>query len=589
MLSAVLLAITVFAAPENLLHNADFAAGLEQWRAESGSAEIATFPSDDGVVVSIRGTQVDGYPRLMQDFTVQPGAIYGAEALAQDLGITGGYGAYLTLEFHDAQHQRLHFEQSSPALPGTGWTRLIARCAAPADAVGASICLVLRGAGEGRYRAPVLHLLEVAPVSKVDAVATLRVGDALTAPFLGFGVEDDGWLANADNAAKGVTTEDIALAQDRTTWLNPAMVRMFCWCQDWNPAGDWETFDFESDNMRSRFEALDLYQRLGATVNLCGVEWSRKEPWARPEAMAHAIGELLTELVQRRGYTCIQQWTLTNEPNTHFVQHGASFADYTRIHTLVAEEFRTRRLKIAVVGSDDTNGGLPWFEQCVATPAYFDTAAIMASHFYLHHDSLRAAKYHLADRLQLLAGRKPFVIAEFGFQDSRSGALSNPLMDEYEYALLAMAFACEATAMGASGMTLWCLHEVYYPNQWFMNYGLWRYKDHGWAPRPVFYAWALLTRGTRPGMPVRPLAGELPLGVQAVVIGNALFFVNQGDTAARIRVEGLALREAKVIEASQMPGPEADEAAIRAAAVGRSIPVVDEQLEIPPRSFGRAQ
>lgn len=590
MFGIVLALLAAFAAPENLLQNPSFTAGLGAWRAEAGPATIDLVPTSEGPAVSVRADRVEGYPRLVQDFAAQPGAIYGAEVLAQDLDIRSGYGAYLTLEFHDAENKRLHFEQSSPAIPGKAWSRLLARCAAPANAVRGSVCLVLRGAGEARFRAPMLHQLDPPPPLPGDAVVSLQVGAPLPTRFLGFGVEDDGWLANGDNAAKGVTEEDIAHVHDRTVWLNPALVRMFCWHNDWNPAGDWTTFDFDSPNMRGRYRALDLYQRLGAAVNITGVEWNRKAPWAQPEAMAKAIGELFTELVQRRGYTCIKQWTLTNEPNTHFAQRGGTFEIYTRIHTLVAAEFRARGLDIAVVGSDDTNGGLPWFEQCVATPAYFDTAALMASHFYLQQDSLRAVRFHLSDRLNLLAGRKPFIIAEFGFQDARAeGALVNPLMDEFDYALLSLAFASEATAMGTAGMTIWCLHQVYYPNDWFMTYGLWRYKTEGWAPRPIFHAWALLTRGTRPGDAVRPLVGALPAGVQAVVIGNTLFAVNSNPVAITLKVEGLPLLEALWIQEADLPAPDAPEAVQRAVTDQQGDPVADATLVLPPRSFGRAK
>ena len=43
-----------------------------------------------------------------------------------------------------------------------------------------------------------------------------------------------------------------------------------------------------------------------------------------------------------------------------------------------------------------------------------------------------------AERLELLARRtpvKPFVVAEFGFQDTRSGTFANPIMEDYPYAL----------------------------------------------------------------------------------------------------------------------------------------------------------
>lgn len=573
LLMAAMLAATGLVDP-------DFTQGTTGWRVEVGSARASV---EAGGVLSIAADAVEGFPRVVQAFEAAPGALYGAEAEARDGGITGGYGAYMTLEFLDADGKRIHFEQSSPALAGGAWTPLVARCVAPAGTAQGLYCLVLRGAGAAQFRAPALRELEPPPPAAAPAEVALAPGEALPGPFLGLGFEDDGWLANAENAAKGVTAEDIALVYDRVTWMRPALVRMFCWYRDFNPNGDWRTFDFTSDNMQSRYRALEVYQRIGAAVNITGVEWNMRAPWADPEGLARAVGELFTELITRRGFTCVKQWTLTNEPNTHFTQKGASFADYARLHALVAAEFAVRGLDITIVGSDDTNGGLPWFQACVAEPGYLDRAGIFASHFYLQRDSLRAMKYNIADRVGLLAGRRPFSIAEFGFQDARSGTLENPLMDEFEYALLAGAFAMNAMAQGTAGLTIWCLHEVFYPNNWYMNYGLFKFKDHGWRPRPVFYAWSLLMRHAPPGAPVRPVPG-LPPTLAAVQAGDTIFFVNLADTPVRLVVTGAV--EARVFTEAGLPGPEADEAAIRAAAEGRGVGLANSGFEAPARSFG---
>lgn len=576
----------VLLAANGALANADFANGLEAWRVEAGIARVSV---GEGGVLDIAADAVEGYPRVVQDFPAEPGALYGAAATARDAGITGGYGAYMTIEFLGADGKRIHFEQSSPALAGGEWTPLVARSVAPAGTARGMLCLVLRGKGTAQFRAPALSLLEPPAPGDLPETLDITLGEPLNSPFLGFGVEDDGWLANTANAAKGVTPEDIALVHDRVAWLNPALVRMFFWYKDFNPSGDWTTFDFDSDNMQSHCKALDVYQQIGASVNVTGVEWGIGTPWAQPEALAKAVGALFAELVQRRGYTCIKQWTLTNEPNTHFTQKGASFADYSRIHRLVAQEFSTRGLDIQIVGSDDTNGGLPWFQACVADPDYFAHADLFASHFYVQRDSLRAVKYHIDDRLQLLAGRKPFIIAEFGFQDARSSTLANPLMDEFDYALLSTAFALDAVAAGTAGLTLWCLHEVYYPNDWFMNYGLFKYKDNTWRPRPVFYAWANLTRHTRPGNAVQIPRDALPPQVSVVKIGETIYVVNQADTPVRLSFHGTSVTEARVFGEGEMPAPGATEREIRDAAAGVAVPIAQEGIPVPPRSFGFAR
>src|SRR5690606_21963372 len=119
-----------------------------------------------------------------------------------------------------------------------------------------------------------------------------------------------------ENTSRGVTEADFALREARIKAMDPDWVRMFVWYPDWNPSGDGETFDWETDGMRSHCRTLDVYQRLGTAVTLTGVEWSVKTPWSRPEKRAHAIGALFEYLIRVRGYTCIQHWILTNEPNS---------------------------------------------------------------------------------------------------------------------------------------------------------------------------------------------------------------------------------------------------------------------------------
>ena len=40
---------------------------------------------------------------------------------------------------------------------------------------------------------------------------------------------------------------------------------------------------------------------------------------------------------------------------------------------------------------------------------------------------------------------------------------------------------------GAAGALMWCLGDTYYTDQDIhrQRWGLWRYKDEGWEPRPA--------------------------------------------------------------------------------------------------------
>jgi len=52
-------------------------------------------------------------------------------------------------------------------------------------------------------------------------------------------------------------------------------------------------------------------------------------------------------------------------------------------------------------------------------------------------------------------------------------------------------------------MLMWCLTDTDYGQP--MKWGLWRFRDEGWEPRPGFYSWSLITRYTEIGSSVHPL------------------------------------------------------------------------------------
>ena len=572
------LGLVLFGASVNLLEYPAFAA-LEHWRVDAGEAAISVvqMEGEPALRIAVDAEAAVGYPRAVQAFACAPGAVYEAVVAARGEDISNGFGVYMTIEFVDAEGRRLVYFQSNNTEAETGWTPLRVRGIAPPGAAEGRVCLLLNGRGTALFREPFLRLLRDPQPAPEAGQATLEVAARpLNAPFLGMGFEDDGWFFTPENAAKGVDAGAIALHEERIRFMQPDLVRMFFWYRDWNPSGDWETFTWDTPNMRSKYRALDLYQELGAAVNLTGVEWGMRAPFAQVEPMAEAIVGLLQHLVRDRGYTCVKYWTLTNEPNGTFLRTGASFEDYVRLHVLVKEGLQAHGLDVQVAGSDDTNGGFPWFTRCVRDEAYFNAVDLFASHRYLPKTGRELGEFFMRDRLELLGGRKPFIVAEFGFQDERSGTLENPLMREYDYALWAMALAIDGLNLGVSGFTVWCLNEVYYPNNWRMEYGLWDFADTDWRLRPVFHAWALLTRHTTPGQPVRPVTSSAPQALRAVVVGNALFWVSEAEAPLTLALHGAEARTMLVYNA-ELPLETLDPV--------QALPVCSD-LVLPPRSFG---
>ncbi len=575
----------VCAAGGNLLLNADFEKGLEGWNVNNpgGGTEGMEIDGRSVARMVVPETVQAAWPNLCQDVPVKPGQLVEARADAMGKGIRHGYGAYASLEFLDARGQRINFEQS-PAVSGEGeWTQLVLHAYAPPEAAKARLCLLLNGHGEAYFDKTALTITEQAAERAPEGPVTLKVTDETAcASLIGFGAEDDGWFHSEENAAHGVTREDWSIREGRIEWMDPDWVRMFFWYKDWNPSGDWETFAFDTSNMQSHYRTLDLYQRIGACVNVVGVEWGVNDPYKDPVRAARAIGALFEHLIRAKGYTCVREWTLSNEPNGYFAGAGYDFNRFAEIHRLVKEEFKKRGLNVRILGSDDTNG-LPWFEQCVRDDRYFNLADLFGAHRYITHTSRRLMPFFVEDRMKLLAGRTPvkqFLVAEFGFQDKRSGTLENPMMEEYPYAVWTAAFVIDCLNRGVAGASIWCLHEVYYPGNGFMNYGLWDFKDNNWKPRPVYHAWSMFSRLTEAGDRAVRCVSTAPEYVAGAVVNRTLFWVNQSETQAEVAIDGANPNEVRVMTEATLSGDRE---------CGELRRIEKSRFIAPPTSFGYAR
>ncbi len=259
-----------FAASPDLLTNPGFADGLEGWVPSTASLEMSAMSGEGRTVARITvpaGTE-PGYPNLSQSIKVSAGDLVSATAEARSLDVANGVGAYMVIEYFDASGKRVIFSQSNMADTNGNWTQLQVQGVMPADAVTARIALILNGAGVAEFDSVTAiaepHVVATAPP---NGPVTITITDEIVCDhFLGFGVEDDGWFYNPENASHSVTDKDIQLREKRIASMGLDWVRMFFWYKDWNPSGDWETFAFDSPNMESHYRTLDLYERLGVRV-----------------------------------------------------------------------------------------------------------------------------------------------------------------------------------------------------------------------------------------------------------------------------------------------------------------------------------
>lgn len=556
---------------------------LAGWTVWPEGANVASVERDGAraLCITVDETQPLNWYQALVEMPCAPGEGFRAEVEMLGEDLCGGGGGGLGLNFYDANRKRLAHVDQYTNRGVVDWHTLHARGEAPPGTATVGLCLVLHGRGRACFRQARLEKTGAVPSSNLPTGVTLTVTDQLACDSLvGFGFEDDGWFYNEGNAEHGADAHAYALREQRIEWMQPDWVRMFFWYHDWNPTLDGQTFTWDSGNMLSHYRTLDLYQRLGVRVTVCGVEWGFPKPFENAPAIADAVGALLEHVIVDKGYTCVREWTLTNEPNLFFAPAGNTFEKYVELHGLVRSEFARRKLDVAILGSDDGDG-LAWFEQCVREDTYFDLADAFASHFYLSLPRVPYAADYFADRLDLLVARtprKPFVVAEFGLQDQRTVAPDqNPLMREYDYALNAAACFIDGLNMGVAGFSTWCVHEMYYPGgKTPMRFGLWDFGGE-WPVRPIYHAVALFTRHTNAGDRARRCRSSAPGSVKGVMVGENLFWVNLSMEPIRINICGAIPKTMRAYT---------EDSLAEDRECGLETILEDDAFTVPARSFG---
>jgi len=585
LVSILLLGVAFLGASDgNLLTNPGFDDALESWHKQGETASMDAVK--DGQRTAVRITVAAGasvsYPLLYQEFEAKPGDVLRVRLSVKSKGVRGGHGAYSAVEFMDAAEKRIAVGQGARAIDDNRWTEGQYSVIVPEKAEVSRVCLILNGRGEAYFDDVEVICMGTSLLGPLEGPVTLSVTEEVVCEgLIGFGGEDDGWFYTPGNKRRGVNEADIALNEARLKWLDPDWVRMFVWAREWCPSGDWKTFTWDNPGMESHYRTLDLYQEIGATVNITGVEWgmSRKMFQGDPEPLAKAFGELMEHLIRVKGYTCVRRWTLSNEPNGAFINMGGTFDFFVKIHELVRREFKRRGLDIAIVGSDDAQD-LAWFKRCVGDEAYFNAVDLFASHRYfrVHERGLIPSFYD--ERIGMLRGRKPLVVGEFGFQDERSAVTKNPIMTEYRYAPWTAAFIIDGLNRGVAGFSIWTLHEFVYSGGGHMTYGLWGFKDTNWQVKPVYHAMAMFTRLAEGGDAVRMCKSSHPNHVKAALVGDVLFWVNLSEQSVEVTIKGFDSREVRIMDESTIHGD-------------RECGVVVEpdarRFTAPPMSFGFAR
>jgi hypothetical protein len=391
-------------------------------------------------------------------------------------------------------------------------------------------------------------------VAQSEEIA-IRINDKaiINNNFYGFGAETLPWLWTQENKEVGINKGDIELNLQRIVDLQLPITRIFLPWETWNPSIDYKTFEWESDEMKSLYKMLDVYQKTGTKVILVTVDWLKDPPWRNTEASSQAVVSLLEYLINDKGYNCIEFWTLTNEPElTYGWLKKLPFENYVKIHQLVKKGIEESGILVKIVASDDVESE-EWFKSSVQSLS--GIADIFSSHAYFYPQNIHIIPDFFRERSEFIKASSstnkiaPFFLCEFGFRGDDFGACINSLIDDYAYGLYVANLCIEVLNSGVDAASLWCLHEIRLIDEInpeggkMMRIGLWGYKDKDWRPYPIFYLYRLFTRYIKSQssvLEVDVLPSDTLKAACVEYNGNrSLFIVNMSSKKHNFSIEGL--------------------------------------------------
>lgn len=372
-----------------------------------------------------------------------------------------------------------------------------------------------------------------------DNRIAIRMADSANVfPLEGLGCEWDPFFWTPYNQKHGVTQDDWDMILDRVDAMDLHFVRTLVlptWIEPRNDNDDpYQTdlsqFDFENPLVESLVRQLSACQDMGLWVCISyhgipagsWLAYPNAEGWSAPnsiEEFAENIQALMRFLVVEKGFTCIRDLNLFNEPNLGFRKgpaevDEAGYRDLLRtVHTRLSSDEQLAHLRLVV---PDDSQDMDFFRRTIENVT--DISGVLSSHNYQFTEiSPNMDIYYWARGLMAIrdqaAPEKPHILYEFG---NRNYVDAYHVMDagDYERALFLPKFLCTYFNEGGSGASYWILFDQFYydgpAEKAKMNMGLWGFKDEEWALRPTFRIYSAMCQSIRPGQAIHPLATSDP-------------------------------------------------------------------------------
>lgn len=403
-------------------------------------------------------------------------------------------------------------------------------------------------------------------------------------PLDGFGLQCDSYLYDAVNAAAGVDEKDCALIERRLCAIRPSLARVFCELDWFNPARDAATYRWDLPGYAHLLRLLRLLQKIGARVNvvLFAPMWNQTADAHRTSVKAFA--DLMARLRDAEGITAIRWLTVYNEPETVFPHDsplmrrifGDACVDGPMRWETLVELWRLAQARLEALGlyphvklavPDCVYGSPVRYERMrLAAKAFADVDADFAVHVYSPEDTSTQPQDEAHQRdwgypgmareaadFRTLAGEaRRMILWEYNLEGKGGRTSLFPGVGPQGTAVLETPDAgpeiLEKTILainhGYDGACLWCLTDLLYCGSpaAAMQYGLWRFKNACWYPRPHYFYYAPLCQLFRAGMALIPVAGAAPPLLAMAARDNdatVVVVLNRGDARQTVRLAGL--------------------------------------------------
>lgn len=311
---------------------------------------------------------------------------------------------------------------------------------------------------------------------------------------------------------------------------------------------DLSKFTFESPEMKSLYKVLDIAQE--QNMHVCIVVWgcptnvqmldpefahiktcfmadqTKKNVWITGpidyNEWAENFSVLVKHLIEKKGYTCVNEITPMNEPDGGPL---LTSTEYIKMAKVLDARFKKDgiRNKVRFNLSDNTDTRTFYLEDCAANLA--NEADLFNSHTYIfgyetpNSEIQKWEKNNVA--IAAKAGKK-HLVGEFG-SNQCVGATRQTDIDLYERGVLIARLVLNFLNSGACGVSYWSLIDQYYEKdadyQQMQQLGLWKYlKDiykqdpeiynstkEDYEIRPQYYSYTLLTRFLTPDSEIYPI------------------------------------------------------------------------------------